>query len=463
MITSAIKLGARNGSRRYGLTGRFGRSRIHRSDQLQAGLLQKLPRTLVAFPVLLLLVRITLFAKGHVDTAFGYIDSYAMVEIGLVGTTILLLLLDAATGPVLRTVVRAPVGWLLFYYIFATLSAAWSLMPSYTFFRGIEVLVQFLGVFVILAHARSFAAREFTFLAAGAMAIVLEIAGLSRIVGGIDSIADMHTNTYSNVGLMLFVYCLAEHPGCEPSRRRTLFWFGLFGLAAIVVGTSATTNLAAVVGILLAVIISVRRSGLQPITVVAICVLLFLVLLALLARDSAIAWLMPDKSLEEIQTFTGRRNLWEDLSGLVHESPLLGRGFVASTRAGDLKLASAHNVLMQVMMDTGLLGAGLLTLALIALGVSCIRPLNHRSPGSAGFAAAFVALAPVNVTIPVWGAGWERVVLAWAFLVGLHTFSSRQQNPGPPPSKRHSLTGSHGGWFRWRFGSRFGRLGSGLR
>lgn len=434
MITSTIKFGSRNDSRGYRLHGAPGPSRF-RQPRLRAGLRLNLPRTLVILPVFLLLVRISLFVKGHVATGFGYVDSYAMVEIGLVGVTILLLLRDVAMGPVLRAVMRAPVRWLLLYYVLATLSTLWSLMPFYTLFRGVEVLTQFLAVFVILAHARSFAAREFTFLAAGAVAIVLEIAGDARLIGGIDSIEAIHTCSYSNVGLMLFVYCLAEYPGCELPRRRTLLCFGLIGLAAIVVGTSATTNVAAVLGILLAVIISVRRNGLQPITVVAICLLLVLGVLALLARDSAISWLMPNKTAEDIQSFSGRRQLWEylSLSGALRESPLLGLGFVASTRAGDLAVYNAHNVLLQALLDTGLVGTGILALALIALGISCVRQLKRRSVGSAGFAAAFVALLPVNVTFPIWGVGWEKSVLAWAFLVGLHTFSSRQRNPRPSP------------------------------
>jgi O-antigen ligase len=174
---------------------------------------------------------------------------------------------------------------------------------------------------------------------------------------------------------------------------------------------------------------------LQPITVVAICLLLFLGVLAVLARDSAISWLMPNKTVEDIQSFSGRRQLWEflSLSGAFRESPLLGLGFVASTRSGDLAVYNAHNALLQALLDTGLVGTGILALALLALAMSCIRQLKRCSAGSAGFAAAFAALLPVNVTVPIWGVGWEKSVLAWAFLVGLHTFSSRQSNPRPSP------------------------------
>ena len=434
MNISAIKFGLRNDPRSYPPLGASRRSRT-RQSRLRAGLKHNLPRTLVILPVLLLLARISLFNKGHVENAFGYIDSYAIVEISLVGATIFLLLRDVATGQVLRAVAGAPVRWLLLYYVFATVSTLWSLMPFYTLFRGVEVLTQFLAVFVILAHGRSFAAREFTFLAAGAVTIVLDIAGTARLSGGIDSIEAIHTCSYSNIGLMLFAYCLAEYPGCERPRRRTLLLFGLIGLAAIAVGTSATTNVAAVLGILLAVIISTWRSGLRPITVTAICLLLFLGALAVLARNSTLAWLMPNKTMEEIQGFTGRRELWESLSlsGALRENPLLGLGFVASTRAGDLAVFNAHNALLQALLDTGLAGTIILSLALIALGVSCIRRLEQRSAGSAGFAAAFLALLPVNVTVPIWGVGWEKSVLAWAFLVGLHTFSSGQRKPRPAP------------------------------
>lgn len=430
MITSPTNLGLWTGARRYGPG--TGRSRFNHLES-RAGLRHKLPRTLVIVPVLLLLGRIGVFVKGHTDTDYGYIDSVAIVEIGLVAVTILLLPWDRATTPVLRTVSRSPVRWLMLYYVFATLSALWSLMPSYTLFRGVEVLSQFLAIFVILAHARDFIAREFTFLAVGAIAIAMDFAGTVRLVGSIGSIADIHTNSYCNVGLMLFIYCLAESPGCEPSRKRRLFWFGFIGLAAIVLGTSATTNVAAVLGILVAVIVSARKSGAQPLTVFAVCLLLFLGVSTMMARNTVITWLMPYKTVEQIENFTGRREMWDELSGLWRESPLIGRGFVASTRTPGLKLASAHNVLLQAMLDTGLVGTGILAVAMSALAISSIRQLNRGSPGSAGFVATLAALLPVNMTIPIWGAGWEKFVLAWAFLVGLHTFSSRHRNARTAP------------------------------
>src|SRR5690242_13408054 len=121
MNSSAIKFG----SQRYPVAVPSGRSRLRRL-KFREGVKDNLPRTLVIIPVLLLLIRISLFAKGYAENGFGYIDSYAMVEIVLVGATLLLLLRDKATEPVLRTVSQTPVRWLLLYYVFATLSALWS-------------------------------------------------------------------------------------------------------------------------------------------------------------------------------------------------------------------------------------------------------------------------------------------------------------------------------------------------
>lgn len=434
-MTPLIKLGTQSVSPHWRLPGKLSPSRFH-SAASHDRIWNHLPRTLVILPVFLLFARISLFMKGRGETAFGYIDAYAVAEIAFSGATILLLCCEAATASVLRLVSRSAVGWLLLYYAFGTLSALWSLMPLYTFFRGIQVLSQFLAVFVILAKARTFAARELTFLAAGVLAIVLEIGGHFRLVGGVPSIAALHTCSYSNMGLMLFVYCLAEYPGCEPSRQRTLWWFGAAGLAAVVLGTSATTNLSVVFGALVAVIVSARRGGGQPVKALALCLLILLGLLAWFAQDSVMAWLMPNKTAAEIESFTGRRNLWEQLGGLFHQNPLLGLGFVASTRTGEVAVHDAHNGLLQALLDTGILGVGILVLALAALGASCLRELRHRSAGSAGFAAVFAALLLVNVTVPIWASGWDKPVLGWAFLTGLHTLAARRRKPLPAASRQ---------------------------
>ncbi len=428
MIAPAIKMWRQQSYGNHHLLG--GLRQAHRAAP-QAHARSSLPRTLVVVPVFLLLIRISVFIKGHVETGFGYIDAYAIAEIMLTAATILVLLWDKLTSSVTRIVAERAVGLLLLYYIFAILSSLWSKMPLYTLFRGVEALSQFIAIFVILAHARSMAARELTFLLACVVAIVAELTGAVRLIGGVSSIAALHTCSYSNVGLVLFAYCVAEYPGCEPFRRRRLLWFGAIGLAAIVVGTSATTNVSAVLGILVALIVSARRDRSQRVTSLAVCLITCFGLLTLFARESVLAWLMPNKTQLQIQGLTGRVNLWGDLMGLVQESPVLGHGFVASTRSGGLRIFNAHNVFLQALLDTGIVGTAILVIALAALAASCIRELKRGSPRSAGFAAAFAALLPVNLTVPIWGVGWEKLVFAWAFLVGLHTLSSLQPSRAP--------------------------------
>ena len=378
---------------------------------------------LLVITVFALLVRITLFMKGSGDTDYGYVDNSALIEVVLTGLTGVLLLREQAFGRVLSLSSHSAVGAVLLYYVLGAVSACWSEMPSYSLFRAIEVLIQFMAILVIMFGRRHFASAENTFLIACAIDIALEMLGQVRLNGGVSPDA-LHTTSYSQVGLMLFVYCSAEWFECKQVRSRKLIVFGLYGLGALVAGTSSGSNIATVIGLVAMSVILAVRGRMAPV-LLALCVGGVLILAAgsrVRTEERVMSLLAPNKTREEVESFGYRKGLWENLMVLHKDRPWLGRGFIASTRTPDIDVHSAHNAFLQVLLDTGNVGLIVFVLGLLIMINDCCRSVLARVPGSAGFAAAFAGLLAINWSSNSLGNLWMKPTFAFAFLAGLYTF-----------------------------------------
>lgn len=372
--------------------------------------------TLVVF---LLLIRLAVFAKGFGEATYGRIDIYALAEIGLTVAGAVLLLREPALRAVLVILWRTSARYIYWYYLFGAVSTFWSEMPVYTLFRAFEILVEFTAIFVILLSRWHFLRAERFFLGASLAAAGLEVLGLFRLYGYVPGI--LHTNSYSNIGLMVFGYCLAEWFTARQPRKSALFWYGAGGLFFVVLGTSATTNIATVITVGAAALLEFSRAKLK-------CAVVFLVLLGvlivgftLMPREQVYAVLMPGKGAKEIETFTGRTWLWEQLMERYWEEPLLGYGFIASTRYEGQQFHSAHNLIIQALLDTGAVGSGLVLWALWAVGRESWRAFLCRLPGSSGCLVGLLSVAVVNSTTPFVVLTWDKTLFGFAVLVAFYT------------------------------------------
>lgn len=95
-------------------------------------------------------------------------------------------------------------------------------------------------------------------------------------------------------------------------------------------------------------------------------------------------YLMRGETAEQLRTVTGRTDLWEAMWGEFKKSPLIGHGYFVSSKDGELDVwgwgspsnKTAHNVLLQVLVSTGVIGAVLFLWALIQPMVTCSRSLG---------------------------------------------------------------------------------------
>ena len=110
---------------------------------------------------------------------------------------------------------------------------------------------------------------------------------------------------------------------------------------------------------------------------------------------------------EQMSSLNGRGDLWEAVWVEVGHAPLVGHGYFLTARTGLLDVWSgpavrtAHNVLLQVLVSTGLVGLGLFVWAMVRPLRAAAREL--RGGGEAGKLGAFLLL------LGVWYLGWGQL------------------------------------------------------
>jgi O-antigen ligase len=109
------------------------------------------------------------------------------------------------------------------------------------------------------------------------------------------------------------------------------------------------------------------------------------------------------ESKDDISSLSGRVEMWENMGRSWEQSPWIGHGYFVTSRTGALDVwnqtinHTAHNMLLQVLVTTGLIGVLLFTGGLAVAGLAVARNLRG------GKAARFGRLIGV---VALWYAGW---------------------------------------------------------
>lgn len=122
-------------------------------------------------------------------------------------------------------------------------------------------------------------------------------------------------------------------------------------------------------------------------------------LLALLVGGATLFVLLPREARERIAGMTGaaseqsgsfRLDTWRDSLRLASSSPVFGHGLGAFAEAyprqkrahGELRVEHAESDVLEILAETGVVGLGLCTLALVLLTRAVLGGLRRRAPGS---------------------------------------------------------------------------------
>jgi len=189
-----------------------------------------------------------------------------------------------------------------------------------------------------------------------------------------------------------------------------------------------------VAGSFVVAIASVRRKSRLD---VAVLTVLAVGLATLIASEDILSFLARGESSESLRTLSARTELWEEAFRLFWERPLFGYGLTASRGLffETVGLGGAHNALVNVMVDAGVVGvvvfvAILWTLVRSARSLRGVNPVGDDIPIVLGvftflivnsFTAEYMATPANTANI------WLFVLVGWVGV--LHRLARERRGP----------------------------------
>jgi O-antigen ligase len=367
-----------------------------------------------------MIARVTLFAYKRPTDEFAAVNLSAWLAIILTATGLLLFFIAPPRNRILRAIRRTSLFYFVTYYLVALLSAAWSVLPLFSGYRGTEVLSQILVAPLVLYYSRSFERAEKFLLHFSLAASVMSLLGTWRLTGVALGHQALHSNVYPAVTGAICVYCLGESVRAGAQRKRWLRkWALVFGCLTLA-GTSSGSMIATATGVL--IIGFFERMDKRVLWAGAVAVLIVLGAGGVL-RDFWWEMFFAQKEVEKVASLSGRRHLFEAYVEAVKERPIYGHGFAVVSRIGNrygtVATTSAHNGFFEMILGAGVIGLFLGLAWLISLARELVAAMRHRMPGAVGVSGALVVFSVNNLTISAYGGAWNVVVTHVALVISL--------------------------------------------
>ena len=269
------------------------------------------------------------------------------------------------------------------YISFIVISAAWSIHPDLTLRRGLGCILTILvAAYLVVRFDEKDRMKLFSFFfVIPAIVTLFAIAGRGEIPGG-DIISAAGSEIYSKntLGRIMSVAIFVELYLLVLGNWRPIWRFGLLSiyLTLLIISQSVTSSLCAMLflagtGVY---IIGMRDKLAGLIVVVTFASLMLLLQLSLWYNAD---WLLA--VFGKNSSLTGRTDIWLATLDLIKQKPLLGWGYMATWDPTDPQtvaiwkefrwvIGSAHNAYLDVALQLGLVGLGLL---LTIIAVACHR------------------------------------------------------------------------------------------
>ncbi len=350
------------------------------------------------FIILALIARVTIFQRQRDFSIYATVDKAALSEIGLVGIAIVAIFIAPRLKQNLKIVTGSSVGMLLLYYILCLGSSIWSLNYKFTLFRSVEMISLIMLIILAVSYYENFFLAERVYLYISLVSSFFVIIMQLKGVGGQVSQSALHTNQYSAIAAMAFVYCFGESLNSKKNRRkRFLTTLAIIFGCITLMGTSATSNVATFIGLMVVFILVRRKSKIVWFLFISIGLLILYV-----NGNFEGFWidlLFPGKTEHDIVTLKGRTHLWDVYLRMFTDKPILGYGFAVVSRMGSyfgtISTTNTHNGFLEVLLGTGILGMSFFVLWMLRLSGEIMKAYKKHFLGIVGFIGAF-AVAMVN-------------------------------------------------------------------
>jgi O-antigen ligase len=348
----------------------------------------------------------------------GDLDFQIVLELALYGVlAVVVAVLFLACWRTLRPL-AAPELLLFGYVILALSSLSWSVVPTFTGIRTLQLLILF-GLAVL--SVRVLGAERTTRVASIAVVLYVLVCSAAVVAGlpgagaytrtdffGVTrfswfAVHPITVGTYAGVAMLSV---LATGLWSPRGWRDRFFgipsWLSFAPLFVILALTYSRGPLLASLGATGVLLLKRARFG-NAILLSAGGTLVAVVMLAQWAEsDNPIVHaLLRGQSVEQVISLTGRTELWERAMPLFLDSPVFGQGYHGS-RPVLLTLARwagyAHNALLQTVLDLGIIGVLLLWPTLLWLAAKSLLQPFDSNPRT-GVHQAFVLATMVFVLL----------------------------------------------------------------
>lgn len=314
---------------------------------------------------------------------------------------------------------NSSIRWLLLLYLFAVVSTLWAFNRQFAAFLSLQNVVFIILLFTLCAKFKNFYSLE-RFFVYGLLTAFLFEAIVSRIE---EPFLFNHFLPAGSTAAISLSYCFSEYLNStfqtpNECKRKQLLSFGIVtSFIVVVLSTSTGANVSAVAGIAIGLMFSRHRiwGALMMVTAV-------LLYLNIDKMDQLVLLIAPGKTIEEVQTGTGREQIWDVLLSYANQKPWLGWGFACIERVHQLdvlegqSLSDAHNFYIGIYGGLGIVGCVLLGIHILyqltftfkrvnrigflgLLSASCCALVNGYSYGYLSGKACSITLAYFSVVV----------------------------------------------------------------
>ncbi len=247
-----------------------------------------------------------------------------------------------------------PVKTLFLFYCYAFISFTWAFLPFFSGFLSLQNLLLIFILYWFFSLFRTFENMERGFLIFFLTVDVLDVLWW-RIV--VQQSLFIHHLGAGSVAAMAIAYSLGEYLMEKRNviRKRFLMKCIIVSLTVLVTSTSSGANASAVAASAIAFFVGGK---------IWVCMLMLLFALFLYMHpelvNTMILLIMPGKTMEIVESATGRERIWILMKELATQKPIFGWGFAcierAATEYGNVPTPDAHNNYLGFYGSLGIVG-----------------------------------------------------------------------------------------------------------
>ena len=357
-----------------------------------------------------LVIRASFFLRRRDPNDYATVDTSNSIAIILVFMALPFVLSNRGLQGI-KILWKSPVRFYLIYLGWCFISVFWATNLAFSIYKILELSVTlFLITYIFVSAPNSNIGKKIILI----YFLISLIAAISRIAIYFGfSLASFHTNSYSMVaaaGVIIGYYVSRNIYKFEDhSKYLKILAFMLLAIAivGVVIGTSSASNLSLLFSIVF--LMTHKKNSIVSIVLLTIS---FATLWYLwnTFQTELMSILFPGKTMESIETGTGRVGMWKHYIDGFLQRPLIGYGFPSGEkeayRFGWMITSSSHNMAISVAINTGAIGLTLFFTFLAQYASYILAGLKHEFQDFKWIAGASIIFIINSLSLPALGSEW---------------------------------------------------------